>query len=233
MLSRSLLSDLNRVSLSEEQANEINNIGLQINQIIASNMSIDQPQYANTVTGVMRKIQTVSKSCSDLLKNWPQKWYTAKDAINFICDESHKKEFYRYSCNQEYYIDFKNIYIPVNKEAAVTNGIITKEQANSKIYKDTIKWSLKGGMLYKADLAVLDMLSNYEWDRPIYFASVVGMQANARMSKYMQGEGMTFKLTPLEFGGNGGMNSTKMVELMTSGYNLKLPNDSTKKVNFF
>ena len=232
VLSRDLLSALNRVSLSEEQSNEIINIGLQINQIVASKMSIDQPQYANTVTSLMRKIQTASTSCSDLLKNWPQKWYTAKDAINFICDESHKKDFYRYSCNQEYYIDFKNIYIPVNKDAAVSNGIITQEQANSKIYKDTIKWALKGGMLYKADLAVLDMLSNYKWDRPIYFASVVGMQGNARLSKYMQGEGMTFKLTPLEFGGNGGLNSSKMVELMTTGYDLKLPNDSTEKVNF-
>ena len=43
---------------------------------------------------------------------------------------------------------------------------------------------------------------------------------------------MTFKLTPLEFGGNGGLNSSKMVDLMTTGYDLKLPNDSIRKVNF-
>ena len=87
-------------------------------------------------------------------------------------------------------------------------------------------------MLSKAHLAVLDMLSNYQWDRPIYFASVVGMQGNEYLNKYMQGEGMTFKLTPLEFGGNGGLNSSKMVDLMTKGYDLKLPNDSIRKVNF-
>ena len=50
-------------------------------------------------------------------------------------------------------------------------------------------------MLYKADLAVLDILANYNWDRAIYFASVVGMQSNEYLNKYMQGEGMTFKLT--------------------------------------
>jgi hypothetical protein len=58
------------------------------------------------------------------------------------------------------------------------------------------------------------------------------MQGNEYLNKYMQGEGMTFKLTPLEFGGNGGLNSSKMVDLMTTGYDLKLPNDSTRKVNF-
>ena len=48
----------------------------------------------------------------------------------------------------------------------------------------------------------------------------------------MQGEGMTFKLTPLEFGGNGGINTSKMVDLMMDGYALKIPGDSTRKVNF-
>lgn len=230
--SKSLISSLNRASLSEEQITEISTIALQINQIFITGITIDDPRYSNTVSGLLQKIQTVSTNCSELLKNWPQKWYTAKDAINFICDESHKKDFYRYSCNEEYYIDFKNIYIPVNKTAAVKNNIITEKQSNSTIFRDTIKWRLKGGMLYKADLAVLDMLSNYQWDRPIYFASVVGMQGNEYLNKYMQGEGMTFKLTPLEYGGNGGLNSSKMVNLMTSGYDLQLPNDSTKKVNF-
>ena len=231
-LSKGLLTTFNNTALTQEQTTEIAAIGQQINQLVASNLTPDQPQYNNIASGLIRKIQTVSSGCSELLKKWPQKWYTAKEAISFICDESHKKDFYRYSCNQEYYIDFKNLYIPVDKQAAIKNGIITAEQAASSQYRDTVKWRLKGGMLYKADLAVLDMLSNYQWDRPIYFASVVGMQGNEYLNKYMQGEGMTFKLTPLEFGGNGGLNSSKMVDLMTTGYDLKLPNDSIRKVNF-
>ncbi|MFL2571760.1 MAG: DUF2723 domain-containing protein [Parvicellaceae bacterium] len=231
-LSKGLLTTFNGTALTQEQTTEIAAIGQQINQLVASNLTPDQPQYNNIASGLIRKIQTVSSGCSELLKKWPQKWYTAKEAISFICDETHKKDFYRYSCNQEYYIDFKNLYIPVDKQAAIKNGIITAEQAASSQYRDTVKWRLKGGMLYKADLAVLDMLSNYQWDRPIYFASVVGMQGNEYLNKYMQGEGMTFKLTPLEFGGNGGLNSSKMVDLMTTGYDLKLPNDSIRKVNF-
>ncbi|MBG15263.1 MAG: hypothetical protein CL853_02800 [Crocinitomicaceae bacterium] len=231
-LSRELTRSLNGITLNETQSEEINKITTQVNQIVSSNMTKDQPVYGNTVNGLMRKIQSLSKSCSDQLKNWPQKWYTAKEAIDFICDEAHKKDFYRYSCNQEYFIDFKNIYIPVDKKAAVENGIISLEQANSKQFRDTVKWRLKGGMLYKADLAVLDILANYKWDRAIYFASVVGMQGNEYLNKYMQGEGMTFKLTPLEFGGNGGINTSKMVDLMMDGYALKHPNDSIEKVNF-
>ena len=40
-------------------------------------------------------------------------------------------------------------------------------------------------MMYKADLAVLSLLANYNWDRPIYFASVMGMQANKNLQKQM------------------------------------------------
>ena len=73
-------------------------------------------------------------------------------------------------------------------------------------------------MLYKADLAVLSLLANYQWDRPIYFASVMGMQANRRLQKYMYSEGLTYKLSPVEYGGSGGNNIDKMVQLLRGKY---------------
>ena len=34
-------------------------------------------------------------------------------------------------------------------------------------------------------LAVISLLTNYEWKRPIYFASIMGMQANRYLQKHM------------------------------------------------
>lgn len=141
------------------------------------------------------------------------KYYSAKEAMQFILDDNHYIDNAQ-TCNQESYLDFKGIYIPVDKEAALKHGIITEEQL--PLCLDTIKWNLSGGVLYKSDLAVLDLLSNYKWDRPIYFASLSsqGLQANYGLSKYMQSEGLAFKITPIKFGKNGGVNFDKMYELM-------------------
>jgi tetratricopeptide (TPR) repeat protein len=80
--------------------------------------------------------------------------------------------------------------------------------------EDTIRWNLSGGAIYKADLAVLDILANYKWDRPINFASLGGIGANKGIAKYMQAEGVTYKLTPILFGSSGGTNTEKMYDLV-------------------
>jgi len=139
------------------------------------------------------------------------KWFSAKEAIAFIMNDQHLKPFPG-MCNPESYIDFRGVYIPVDKEAALKNGIVTQEQAH--LMEDTIRWNLSGGALYKADLAVLDILANYKWDRPINFASLGGIGANKGIAKYMQAEGVTYKLTPILFGGGGGTNTEKMYDLV-------------------
>lgn len=144
------------------------------------------------------------------------KWVSAKEAMAYILDDAHKKH-YDFSCQDESYTAYKNIYITVDKDAAIANGILKEEDRARAV--DTIKWTINSQMLYKADLAVLDMLANYEWDRPIYFASLAGMQANSGLKPFMQSEGMTYKLTPVKHGGNGGTNSAKMYELMMDSEN--------------
>ena len=139
------------------------------------------------------------------------KWVSASEAMAFILDDNHKKH-YDFSCQEESYTIYKNVYIKVDKDAAIANGILREEDREKAL--DTIKWTLSGQTLYKADLAVLDMLANYKWDRPIYFASLAGMQANRGLKPYMESEGMTYKLTPINHGGNGGTNANKMYELM-------------------
>jgi hypothetical protein len=140
------------------------------------------------------------------------KYYSAKEAINFIMNDQHLKAFPG-MCNLESYIDFRGVYIPVDKEAALANGIVTQKQYDAGL-EDTIRWNLSGGALYKADLAVLDILANYKWDRPINFASLGGIGANKGIAKYMQAEGVTYKLTPIDFGSGGGTNTAKMYDLV-------------------
>ena len=124
----------------------INNLGSQINQILTK----------------------ASKSIS----KWPERWYSAQQAIDFISDDRNKK-FQSFSCNNESYLNFNNIYLEVNQENALKNGIIDSADLKNPNYRPVLKWALKGSMLYKADLAVLSLLANYQWERDLFILQVL------------------------------------------------------------
>jgi len=163
------------------------------------------------------QINQLVNASDKAISSWPQKWYSAQEAIDFISDDRNKK-FQSFSCNKESFLNFNNLYLEVNQENAIKHRIVDTNDLKNPKYKSVLKWTLKGSMLYKADLAVLSLLANYQWDRPIYFASVMGMQANRRLQKYMYSEGLTYKLSPVEYGGSGGNNIDKMVQLLRGEY---------------
>jgi hypothetical protein len=170
-------------------------------------------------------------SVSPAITKWPERWYSAQEAIDFISDDRNKK-YQTFSCNNESFLDFNNLYLEVDIDNAVKHKIIEKDDVSRTNFKKVIQWRLKGSMMYKADLAVLSLLANYEWDRPIYFASVMGMQANKNLQKHMFCEGLTYKLSPIEFGGSGGTNINKMMALLRGNYSLEKRNSQIDSVGF-
>ena len=230
------------------------------------------------------------------------KSFSAKEAIRAVSDS---RNVISTGCGGELtQIDFKNLYVNVNKENAVKSGLVSIEQAGLKydlnkitVFKDlasleatindslcmpcdslitvgttyfiesennlyqviedslsngeykpaswsgnksfliddlekSISWRIQGNTPTKADLAVIDILSNYQWDRPICFAALgSGMGVNSGLGKYTQSEGLVHKLTPINFGARGGSNSQKSYELLTDGYELKKPSGN-EKVSF-
>ena len=60
----------------------------------------------------------------------------------------------------------------------------------------------------------------------------MGMQANRYLQKHMYCEGLTYKLSPVEYGGNGGTNINKMVKLFKGEYALKKRDNEIDSVEF-
>ena len=204
------------------------------------NKGVSDPIYENKANGFIKmvgaekaleQLPNMISTVSKRITKWPQKWFSAQEAIDFISDDRNKK-FQNFSCNNESFIDFSNLYIEVDVENAIKHNIINKEDVSHPKFQTVIKWSLKGSMIYKADLAVISLLANYKWDRPIYFASIMGMQANKRLQKNMYCEGLTYKITPIEYGGNGGTNVDKMLALLRGKYALEKRNNEVDSVGF-
>ena len=94
------------------------------------------------------------------------------------------------------YIPASKIAIPVNKENVAKYGIVA-ERDMAKV-ADTIVLEIKdGAYLSKTDLLILDMICNYQWERPIYFLQQGG-DVNIGIKDYLQYEGFAFKFVPFK-----------------------------------
>ena len=63
--------------------------------------------------------------------------------------------------------------------------------------QDRMVFRIKGRALEKKDLAVLDLIINSKWERPIYFNNTSLAGVNLELSQYMVQEGIAYRLLPL------------------------------------
>ena len=101
------------------------------------------------------------------------------------------------------YICSKRFSIPVNKENCLKYGIVPEKYADR--IPDSIILTLKGRYLSKPELFMLDLLSNYEWDRPINMLSMGG-EIEVGMKEYLLYDGFSFRFVPIK-------NSTKSTDI--------------------
>ena len=95
------------------------------------------------------------------------------------------------------YIAARNIIIPVNKENVAKYGIVAPEDMHK--VADTVILSIPAAKnsITKTELMVLDLLCNYNWDRPIYFMQKGG-DINIGIKDYMQYDGVAYKFVPIK-----------------------------------
>ncbi len=106
--------------------------------------------------------------------------------------------------NQKVYVyPTRYIRVPVNKENAIKYGIV-KPEDSAKI-EDFLIIDTKGQDMYKSHLAMLDILNNFDWKRPLYFSG--GSYDDASyiwLKDYLQLEGLAYKLVPVKTPASGG-----------------------------
>jgi hypothetical protein len=88
------------------------------------------------------------------------------------------------------------IRVPVNKENVIKSGLVKPKDYDLII--PYIDIDLPEGGMTKNQIMMLDILSNNDWERPIYFTG--GSYADSEymwMKEYLQLEGLVYKLVPI------------------------------------
>ena len=97
------------------------------------------------------------------------------------------------------YFPTRNISIPVNRKNVLDpkNGIVKPKDADK--IEDTIYAKIDGSYIYKNRLAMLDIIANNNWERPIYFTGgAFGADDYVWLKDYLQLDGMCYKLVPIK-----------------------------------
>ena len=95
------------------------------------------------------------------------------------------------------YIMSRRFTIPVNKENILKYGILDEKYADMIPDEITLTIPKDKDYITKPELFMLDLLSNYQWDRPLNLLSMGG-DINIGLKDYLMYEGFSYKFVPIK-----------------------------------
>ncbi|MCR5560712.1 MAG: DUF2723 domain-containing protein [Bacteroidales bacterium] len=119
------------------------------------------------------------------------------------------------------YIASRKIAVPVNKENCLKYGIVEEKYASQ--IPDSIVLEIPAGKDYldKPELFMLDLLSNYQWDRPLNLLNLGG-DIKMGIKDYLEFQGYSYKFIPIKnrpsSGDPGFVETDELYRLMTQVY---------------
>lgn len=94
----------------------------------------------------------------------------------------------------ESYLPTKNLFIPVRRNEAIANGLMSPQDST---VGDRMPFKLnKGSYMLKGDLAVMDIVANNMFERPVYFAVTCRQQSMLGLQDYTRLEGLALRMVP-------------------------------------
>ena len=94
------------------------------------------------------------------------------------------------------YIPARRIAIPVNKDNAIASGIVKAEDRDLMVDTVYINIASRKNRVEKSEMMLLDLLSNFDWSRPICFTQVYILQ-DFGLLDYLQFDGYAYRLVPI------------------------------------
>jgi hypothetical protein len=118
-----------------------------------------------------------------------------KDILDFVSSDLPQAMVSSSSGEKFNYVPTRNFRIPADTSLVLQNGTV-RAKDRDKI-ESAIEWKFNRNSLGKSELAVLDILANNNWKRPVYFASL-GHDGTLGLEDYMQLEGFAYRLVPIK-----------------------------------
>ena len=117
-----------------------------------------------------------------------------KDAMSFVASNE-PETILDYGDGLKFdYLPTNQLVLPVNRENVLKSGIVKPEDAD--LILDSVILDIKGSTLDKPQMMILDMLANFDWERPIYFVQP-SLLKNIGICDYLQFDGFAYRFVPI------------------------------------
>ena len=118
--------------------------------------------------------------------------------LQVMLSEDNNNKIQMRAGNFENVLPTRKIQLKIDKDAVIANGVVPKDwETNIPAF---MQWEYKQNYVSRAELSLMSILVNNNWERPIYFSSVSPTSIFMGMDKYLASEGLVYKLMPIEAG---------------------------------
>jgi len=98
--------------------------------------------------------------------------------------------------SRDNFLPTKNLKLTINKEDVIKNKVVPKAWQDKIV--DSMVWNYNKDYVSRAELAILDVLVQNDWKRPIYFARTVPSDNYMGLDNYLVSEGFAYRLMPIQ-----------------------------------
>jgi hypothetical protein len=115
--------------------------------------------------------------------------FAGSDDSKYKVDISGRGDYGNYLPANKYIID-------VDTAKVLANGTVKSYYKNRMV--SPMIWEYSDQDAYKGDLAIMDMLSTNNWNRPVYFSTTVPSTQYKGLEKYFIQEGLAYRIAPVK-----------------------------------
>jgi len=164
----------------------IDDMRYKVNKAAAVPMSWSPDKYAGDVRNYIPYVAPSSGVSKD-------QYYNLKDLMSFMGSDNPDYQVVNGDQRLNYY-PTQNMYLPVNKQQVIQDGVVPLTDTGKIVSEVTFK--MPKTVLYKNDLALLNIMAADDWKRPIYFTSPV-TATRLGLGSYLETDGLTYRLVPV------------------------------------
>lgn len=117
-----------------------------------------------------------------------------KNVMRFIASEDDNAKGTNQNGDKENYLPTKHFFLDVDTAKVRKLNMLDPAEQGQMVTR--LDWKMGSNMLMKNDLVTLDIVANNFMDRPIYFSASGGSEPYHGLEKYLQAEGLTYRVVP-------------------------------------
>ncbi|WP_262247035.1 glycosyltransferase family 117 protein [Parapedobacter soli] len=118
-----------------------------------------------------------------------------KDIVALMLSDNPNDKRPMQSEQPENFLPTKNLRLTIDKEAVIGNDVVPEAWQDS--ITDVMQWTYNRNYVSRAELAIMSILVNNKWERPVYFASTVPSENFMGLDDYLVSEGFALRLMPI------------------------------------